>query len=57
MRVDASLTTAKRPEREFAKSWGLYSAKDARWLDVLFATEREALDALTVLAGGRRSRR
>ena len=49
MRIDPSLTVAKRPERDFAKLWSLYSPRQDVWLDVVFATEREALVALQVL--------
>ncbi len=40
---------AKRPEPKLDGAWGLWSAIESRWLDLLFATERDAEDALTYL--------
>lgn len=58
MRPDSSLTVALRPEVEFRRLWGIYSAREARWLDVLFKSEQEALQSLRVLqVDGRTIRR
>lgn len=40
---------AQRPEPKLDGAWGLWSAVEARWLDLLFATERDAADALNYL--------
>jgi hypothetical protein len=46
---DPSLTPALRPEHDLAGRWGLYSARHDRWMDVVFATEREAGESLKIL--------
>jgi len=48
-RHDASLVPALRPERDLRNRWGIYSARADRWMDVVFASEREALDAIRIL--------
>lgn len=53
MRIDLGLSVGRRPEREYAQLWSLYSAHRARWLDVVFSTESEARQALSVLSGAR----
>ena len=50
MRIDLALSVGRRPEREYAQLWSLYSAQRSCWLDVVFATEREARQALGVLS-------
>jgi hypothetical protein len=49
MLSDTSLVAAIRPEPDLPGRWGLYSQRRERWLDVVFATEREATAALEVL--------
>lgn len=51
MRIDLGLSVGRRPEREYAQRWSLYSKQRAGWLDVVFATEQEAREALGVLSG------
>jgi len=40
---------AKRPEPKLDGAWSLWSGIEDRWLDLLFANEREAEDALKYL--------
>jgi len=47
--TDASLVPALRPERDLSCRWGIYSARRDKWMDVVFASEREAMDAIRVL--------
>ena len=38
-----------RAEPENARRWGLYSASEDRWLDVIFRSQREAEEAFEIL--------
>jgi hypothetical protein len=38
-----------RTEPEHARRWGLYSAREDRWLDVIFGSRREAEEAFEIL--------
>lgn len=40
---------ARRPEKKHEGRWGLWSAREDRWLDLTFSSEREANDALDYL--------
>lgn len=46
---DPSLIAARRPEPDLAGRWGLYSVRKDSWIDVVFASEREAEESLKVL--------
>lgn len=49
MQQDSSLITGRRPEPDLPGRWGIYSVQHDKWIDVVFASEREALEALKVL--------
>jgi hypothetical protein len=49
MQPDSSLITGRRPEQDLPGRWGIYSVQHDRWIDVVFASEREAREALKVL--------
>lgn len=51
MRRDQSLIVARRAEPGLVNCWGIYSDQHRRWLDVIFASEREAREALQILLG------
>lgn len=42
MMPESSFVAAPRPEQDLAGWWGIYSACDDRWIDVVFASRREA---------------
>ena len=48
---DPTLVAAHRPERELASRWGIYSARRDRWIDVMFASRKEAEEAIGILNG------
>jgi len=54
---DPSLIPALLPEHDLAGRWGLYSARHDRWMDVVFATEREASESLRILQDRKRQTR
>ena len=56
MPTDVSLTVAKRPEPDLMRSWGIYSPRKDRWLDVVFRSKKEALETLKVLLQDRRDK-
>lgn len=39
----------RRPEDDLKGSWGLYQLRDGSWLDVVFRSQGEAIEALAVL--------
>jgi hypothetical protein len=39
----------RRPEEELKDRWGIYSQTRSRWIDVVFATEREAIEAADIM--------
>ncbi len=49
MQPDSSLITGRRPEPDLPGRWGIYSVAHDKWIDVVFASEREAREALKVL--------
>lgn len=49
MYPDSSLITGRRPERDLPGSWGIYSVQQDKWIDVVFASENEARQALKAL--------
>ena len=49
MLFDDSFIAALRTGKDLPGEWGLYSKRDDRWLDVVFATEREANAAIEIL--------
>lgn len=54
MPPDTSLKVAKRPEPHLERSWGVYSPRRDRWLDVVFRSKKEALETSKVLIPDRR---
>lgn len=56
MLSDTSLTVAKRPEPSLKSSWGIYSPRRDRWLDVVYRSMKEALETLRVLLADRRDK-
>lgn len=43
-----------RPEPDFRGRWGLYLPQEGRWIDVIYASEREATDAVSVVVNAKR---
>ena len=44
-----TLSVMRRPEEELKDRWGIYSQTRSRWIDVVFATEREAIEAADIM--------
>ncbi|WP_156359440.1 hypothetical protein [Sphingomonas sp. Leaf242] len=51
MKRDHTLIVARRFEPGRVNCWGIYSDQHCRWLDVIFASERDAKEARLVLIG------
>lgn len=47
---------AQRTDPDHPRGWGLWSDEHRRWLDVIYATEREATDMLGHLLAAERRR-
>jgi hypothetical protein len=52
MLSDQSLKAARRPEKYLSGRWGIYSEDQKMWLDMVFASEREASENLRILLKG-----
>lgn len=52
----AGYRVTRRNEPDLSGSWGLWSDERKRWLDVIYATEREATDMLAHLLVAERRR-
>lgn len=51
MSPDDSWTVARRVEPGLKATWGLYSVRHDRWLDMVFSSEREVAQSLRILSG------
>lgn len=40
-----------RPEPHLPGKWGIYSRRSERWMEVVFASEREAIESIAIIAG------
>jgi len=49
MSSDSSLITGQRPESDLPGRWGIFSVQHDKWLDVVFASGKEAREALRIL--------
>jgi hypothetical protein len=52
MKFHDSFVAMPREGANLPGRWGLYAIGNDRWLDVVFATEREANDAIYILKSG-----
>ncbi|MBV9152491.1 MAG: hypothetical protein JO204_12025 [Alphaproteobacteria bacterium] len=50
MSPSAHYVRAKRQEPELRHLWGLYSPREDRWLDVVFASANQAEEAIMIIS-------
>lgn len=49
MPADPEIVPTLRPEPDLRGRWGLYMPRESRWIDVIYASEREAIDAVKIV--------
>ncbi|MGI4730671.1 MAG: hypothetical protein ACRYFW_02850 [Janthinobacterium lividum] len=46
---DERIVVAEREEPDFAGRWGLFMPAEQRWLDLVFDSQKEAVEGIRVL--------